>query len=177
MRVLAPAAGVQPCALPPGALLARYAAAGAYTDCYATHVDRAVSHAEYVEAFYTGPLFKVERLLLRLALARPSTDDEARRLADGAIVQFAAWRVEERAADQLLMRDFGGRTRSWLMVLPARPASAPGTLLYFGSALVPAVNASTGGSRTGFRFRALLGFHRLYSRALLGSARGRLERA
>jgi hypothetical protein len=157
-------------------MLARYAGAGGYADCYVAHVDRAVSQAEYVEAFYTGRLFKVERLLLRLALSRPSTDDEARRLAAGAIVDFAAWRVEDRAADQLLMRDVGGRTRSWLMALPASQGPEPVTSLFFGSAVVPRLHASTRKVGMGFFFHALLGFHKLYSRALLRSARSRLAR-
>jgi hypothetical protein len=54
---------IQVCALPQ-ALLAKYAQGGNYTDCYTTKVARPVSHAEYVEAFYTSALFKLERLLL-----------------------------------------------------------------------------------------------------------------
>jgi len=165
---------VRACTLPRDALLTRYADDGAYADCYVTHVGRAVSQAEYVEAFYTGALFKLERLLLRLALARQSTDDEAKRLAAGSIVDFAAWRVEDRAADQLLMRDVAGRTRSWLMVSPASQGPGVVTRLYFGSAVMPRVDRSTGEARMAFSFRALLGFHKLYSRALLGSARSRL---
>jgi hypothetical protein len=36
---------------------------GAYTDCYTTDVPLQVSHARYVEAFYTSWAFKLERLL------------------------------------------------------------------------------------------------------------------
>ena len=54
---------VHPCSLPADALLARYAGAG-YVDCYTAEVRRDVSHAEYVEAFYTGSVFKLERYLL-----------------------------------------------------------------------------------------------------------------
>ena len=163
---------VRPCPLPPRALLAKYAETG-YVDCYTAKVPRSVSHAEYVEAFYTGRLFKVERMLLGLFLSKPSTDIQARRLAAGEVGDFAAWRVEGRTADQLLMCDIGGRTRSWLMVASA-PLPAQ-TELYFGSAVVPVVNRATGKSGMGFVFKALLGFHRVYSRALLGSARSRLD--
>ena len=52
------------------------------------------------------------------------------------------------------------------------PAS---TRLYFGSAVVPELDAKTGQSSYGFGFHALLGFHRLYSRALLRSAVSRLS--
>ena len=136
-----------------------------------------MSHAEFVEAFYTGGLFKVERFLLRVFISKPSTDLQARQLAAGELNEFAAWRVEARAVDQLLMCAINGRTRSWLMV---SAAEVPGrTRLYFGSAVVTkvaAVNPSTGKSSMGFVFRARLGFHKLYSRALLSAAVKRLAR-
>ena len=156
------------------ALLTKYANSGAYTDCFVTEIARTVSHAEFVEAFYTVGLFKVERFLLHVFISRPSTDLHARQLAAGELNEFAAWRVEARAVDQLLLCAIDGRTRSWLMV---SAAEVPGrTRLYFGSAVVPAVNASTGKSSMGFVFKALLGFHQFYSRALLRSAAARLAR-
>ena len=91
-----------------------------------------MSHAEFVEAFYTGGLFEVERLLLRVFISRPSTDLQARQLAAGALNAFAAWRVEARAVDQLLLRAIDGRTRSWLMVSAAEEQGW--TRLYVGSA-------------------------------------------
>lgn len=168
---------VRVCALPEGALLGKYARGGAYTDCYAAEVARPVSQAEYVEAFYTGALFKLERLLLAWFASRPSTDAQVRELASGRVETFAAWRVEERSADQLLMCDLGGRTRSWLMVAPAGSGDSAITRLYFGSAVVPVVDNQSGRATLGFTFTALLGFHRLYSRALLSAARSRLTRS
>ena len=53
-----------------------------------------------------------------------------RELAQGRRETFAAWQVESRAPDQLLLCDFRGGTRSWLMVIARRE----GTLLHFGSA-------------------------------------------
>ena len=158
--------------LPPHALLARHAAAGAYTDCYAVDLPAPVEHARYVEAFYTSLGFRPERWLLKLALGKGATDEDARQLALGHCDTFAAWRVEARAPEQLLLCDtVGGRTRSWLMVEPLLPT---GTRLYFGSAVVPQVDRATGARRMGWTFAALLGFHRLYSRLLLGAARARL---
>jgi hypothetical protein len=173
---LRPVRSIRPCPLPPEALLARYVGAGAYTDCYATDLHGFVSHEEYVETFYTGTLFKIERLLLRLFLSKPSTDIQAKQLAAGEAANFAAWRVEDRTTNQLLMCDIGGRTRSWLMVSAASHGSTPTTRLYFGSAVVPTVSRAAGTQSMGFLFRALLGFHKIYSRALLGSARARLAR-
>ncbi|MDO8372388.1 MAG: hypothetical protein Q7T39_10710, partial [Polaromonas sp.] len=119
-----------------------------------------------------------ERLLLAWLVSKPSTDAQASQLASGTLDSFAAWSVEERCEDQLLMCDFQGRTRSWLMVVPAEGESAASTRLYFGSAVVPA-RAPRAGARTpglGLTFRLLLGFHKLYSRALLFSAKSRLMR-
>jgi hypothetical protein len=161
------------CPLPDDALLAAYQRHGAYTDCYATEVFRSVSHAQYVEAFYTGSVFKIERLLLSWFASRPSTDAQARELACGTLGTFSAWRVEARTADQLLMCDLSGRTRSWLMAAPVHATTS--TRLYFGSAVVPVRRQGGSGTPTmGFPFKALLGFHKLYSRVLLGAARSRL---
>ncbi|MDP9198138.1 MAG: hypothetical protein M3O07_02855 [Pseudomonadota bacterium] len=164
---------VHACPLPLDALTQGYREAGAYTDCYCTELPRTVTHAEYVEAFYTTALFKLERWLLRIAVSRPSTDAEARALARGGRDVFAAWTVEARAADQLLLCDFMGRTRSWLMV--ARAQAAGGTRLYFGSVVVPERNAKTGDTGMPATHRRLLGFHRLYSRMLLGAAARRFR--
>jgi hypothetical protein len=164
---------IQSCDLPPDAFLNRYVASGAFADCYATDVAGSVSHAEFVEAFYTTPLFKLERLLLRVFAARPSTDSQARQLARGEVSTFAAWSVEERSTDQLLLSDFTGRTRSWLKIAAASEIE---TRLYFGSAVLPVRHQETGRMRLGLTFRALLGFHKRYSRALLFSARRRLSR-
>ena len=130
-----------------------------------------MTQADYVEAFYTTWLFKLERLILTWLVDKPSTDEEARSLARGARDAFAAWSVEGRAGNQLLMCDFQSRTRSWLMVEPG----AASTRLYFGSGIVPRMVDGT--KRMGPGFRALLGFHKLYSRALLTAARTRLAKS
>jgi hypothetical protein len=96
---------VRPHALPANALLVRYAPEGGYADSFVTDVPFPVSHADYVEAFYTTWLFKLERLVL-LLVAKPSTDAHARQLARGERTMFAAWSVEARAPDQLLVCDF-----------------------------------------------------------------------
>ena len=169
---------IRSCELPSDALLTRYLASGAYADCYATEVARPVSHAEFVEAFYTTAVFKLERLILRVFASRPSTDVEAGQLARGDLSSFAAWSVEARSPNQLLLADYTGRTRSWLMVAiaPDSLQSIIGTRLFFGSAVVPMRNAKTGRASLGPVFSALLWFHKLYSRVLLRAARSRLSR-
>lgn len=164
---------IQPRPLPDDVLLKRYQDEGAYTDCYTTDVATAVSQSRFIEAFYTTHVFKLERLILRLAVSRPSTDAQAAQLAQGDIDSFAAWSVEARRENELLLCDLHGHTRSWLMTVPLDDGS--GTRLYFGSAVVPSHDPRTGETRMASGFRALLGFHKLYSRILLGAARARLE--
>ncbi len=168
-RIVGDPVRVVEAALPVGALLARYAGGRGYTDCFLALVPGRVTQAAFVEAFYTTPLFKLERLVLALLVSRPSTDLEARRLAAGGTDRFAAWTVEAREADQILLCDFMGSTRSWLM----SASDGDRTTLYFGSAIVP----RRGVSRPGPGFRVLTPFHRLYARALLRAAVWRLRAA
>lgn len=157
--------------VPAHALHAHYAAQGAYLDCYVTHVDAPVSHAQFVEAFYTTWLFKLERWILGWSVKKPSTDAQARELALWRRKAFAAWSEEARAENQLLMCDYLGHTRSWLMVRPHHG----GTRLYFGSVVTARRNERTGKLELGHVHRALMGFHKLYSRALLACAREKCD--
>ena len=136
---------IQRLPVPAKALHAHYGHESAYTDCYATSLGRPIALAEFVEAFYTTWLFKLERWILGWAVKKPSSEGEARQIARGEIAHFAAWTLEAREPDQLLMCDFVGATRSWFMVAP----EGAGTRLYFGSA-VTSRNAA---------YRALLSFH------------------
>jgi len=165
---------IRPGELPREALLGKYKQNGAYTDCYFIDIPRAVSQAEYVEAFYTTKLFKVERFILALLAQRPSTDAQAKLLALDEAKSFAAWSVEGRTPDQLLLCDFLGSTRSWLMSAVSNDGDSSTTRLYFGSAVVPKVDRVTGRASFGVAFHMLSGFHRIYSRALLRSACSRL---
>ena len=160
--------------LPARALLRRHADHGAYADCFVIELAALVPLRDYVAAFYATPLFKMERWLLHRLANRPSTDGDVLQLADGTATSFAAWRVEERLPDQLLMGDFTGRTKSWLMTEPVA-GQGPRTLLYFGSVIVPRVDAETGERSMGIGFHALLGFHKLYSRMLLRAAARRVR--
>jgi hypothetical protein len=155
------------CALPADSVLAAYAGSSAYTDCYVGVLPRAVAQSEYVEAFYTTPVFKIERWLIARFLSRPSTDAQIRQLANGELRAFAAWTVEQRKPDQLMLA--AGPTRSWLMA-SASNEHGGATTLYFGSAVLPGRSRSSGKSTMGWWFRALLGFHKLYSRVLLRAA-------
>jgi hypothetical protein len=74
---------VRPHPLPAHALLTRYSDNGAYADCFVADVAPGISHADYVTAFYTSWLFKLERLVLLCLVAKPSTDEQAGELARG----------------------------------------------------------------------------------------------
>lgn len=163
-------AGVTSCAVPNGALLGKYVMPGNYTDCYTACVNRKVELPEFVAAFYATPLFAMERVILKWVVSKPSNEADIRALADGTGVEFAAWSVETRKADELLLRDFRGRTRSWLKCCPDTAAGTGRTALFFGSAVVGAVDTGRGTGPSRVVFRALLPFHRLYSRGLLWSA-------
>ena len=163
---------IQKSPAPANALLHKYTSMpGAYTDSYLTEIPTQVSFSDYIFAFYTTPLFKVERLILSLTVRKPSTDTQARELSDAKRDSFAAWTVEARDENQILMCDFAGSTRSWLMTAPTET----GTRLYFGSAVVPHRIAKDGKPSLGFFFTALLGFHKVYSVLLLSSARSKLR--
>src|SRR5215211_6425384 len=122
---------------PATSMLDRYSTNGAYTDCYWTEVPKRVSFPEFIFAFYTTPLFKLERFILKIVVAKPSTDLQARELAEGLCNEFAAWHTEARSENEILMCDFRRCTRSWLTTVPTNTANGPRTQLYFGSAIVP----------------------------------------
>lgn len=111
---------------------------GHYGDCFSVSVDRAVTLGKFVLTFYTSPVLRIERLILRVLAGAASTDGEARELAEGRLETLAVWTVGARMVDQLLMCDRYGKTRSWFRVVPL---AAGGTVL--------------------------LGLHRMYSRVLL----------
>ena len=156
--------GVRPAPLPPDALLASYSNSGAYTDCYTVSLDRPATLSEFMQAFYTTRIFKLERWMLASTLRIPSSDDEAKSLAQGKVDHFSAWQVEARREDQAVLA--AGRTRSWFMVSP----TGQRTTLFFGSAIVP---RQRGG--LGWQFNLLLTFHNVYSRILLRAAAKNLQ--
>jgi hypothetical protein len=147
---------------------------GSYGDCFSLLADRPVSLEEFVFAFYTSPVFRIERFLLKVFVRAPSTDFEARAVASGSVSTFAAWYVGERTANQLLMCDRFEHTRSWFRVLPVEGGR---TSLQFGSAVAARRNQSGSKSGMGLSFRLLLVFHVLYSQILLLGAMRRLEQA
>ena len=169
---------VQACDVPLNSLLSRYQDGVGYADCYLAVLPFAVTQQSFIEAFYTSPLFKVERTLLQVLAAKPATDADVRLLAAGKAQIFSAWRVESQSDAELLLADFTGRTRSWLRATPVDgPQKSAGTRLYFGSAVLPRRSGAGAQSGMGWPFHALLGFHRLYARLLLGAAARRVRPA
>ena len=163
---------IEKCSVPADTMLGKYLVNGAYTDCYMTEISGQVSFPEFIFSFYTTALFKIERLILKLTVAKPSTDAQARQLAHSKTDKFAAWHVEDRSENEILMCDFLGRTRSWFKLIPV---SETCTRLYFGSAISSRQNLKTGKPSLAFGFKTLLGFHQIYSILLLYSARSRIR--
>lgn len=156
---------IQTLPLPPSAFLQPYEAGGAFVDCYGCKAARTVDLPALIQAFYSSPAFWAERQGLKLMNFHPGSRAQVAALAAGDVDTFSAWTVERRDDDQILLCDVKEQTRSWLMVAPA----GEGTQLYFGSAIVKKKDAS-GGEAIPLGFRVLMGFHKVYSRALLASA-------
>ena len=153
--------------IPKESLLRSYAQVGGhYTDCFGCETRRQVALRQYIYAFYTQPLFRAERLVLRFCARASSSDADVAALANGQVDTFAVWRVVTRTDTELLMQDKSGRTMSWLQVAEGQ--------LRFGSVVV-AVPGRGGKPTLGPVFQSLSGAHRLYSRALLAGAVRRLE--
>jgi hypothetical protein len=160
--------------LPEGALLKGYQSRGAYTDCLTRVVAGQVTLEQYVTAFYSSPAFRPERVILSVLLAMPSTDRDIGALAEGGSDRFAAWTVEGRLNDQILLCDYQSRTRSWLMVEPLFANGAALTRLYFGTAVTQVEQTAVRRTLASIIFHCLLWFHKIYARALIGSAAKRL---
>ena len=144
-----------------------------YTDCYLVNFDRPVTLAEYVFAFYTKPVFRLERFILKYLADRLSSDHKAKQLSEWAIDEFSARTVADRTPEQLLMRDLKGRTRSWFMIVPQNAAATTNSTFHFWFGVVPYQKTAMGDPRIGGGFRLLLGFHESYPRVLLYAAKVR----
>lgn len=167
---------VSVCNIPKNAFLSRYQNEGVYTDCFSTNINQDILFDEYIEAFYTTNLFRAERTILKLFLSKPSTDEDVHMLAQASTKIFTAWSVEAREANQIILSDYQGRTRSWLMCEHSTNNTERCTRLYFGSAVLP-IRINAGGNREfGGAYSVLLPFHKLYSRALLWSAGNQLSK-
>jgi len=145
-----------------------------YQDCYSVPVDRVVSLSEFIFEFYSSPVFRIERWLLRIVLGVKASDADLKALAAGVSQEFSVWRVADRTVTQLLLCDRFERTRSWLRVLPLGGGR---TLLQFGSAVAARRDSDTGALRLGTMLGSLLWVHALYSRALLWAALIGIRRA
>jgi hypothetical protein len=158
-------------------MLRKYKDGAGFVDCYVIEVPGLITQVNFIEAFYTSPLFKIERTILKYAVAKPATDVDVKQLAQGKLSKFSAWRVESQSASELLLADYTGSTRSWLMAVaaPNNVNAAQSTLLYFGSAVLARKRNSDGQLSMGWIFRSLLGFHRIYSRLLLKAASKRVR--
>ena len=138
-----------------------------HTDCFSVSIRKTISIESFVEAFYTSWLFKIERKILGMVMDKPSTDAQAIELSIGQRDQFSAWNLEYRDEHKVVLADFMGRTKSWLMVQNTDDTS---TRLFFGSAVMPRLNTDGSLGKQSLVFRLLGGFHLLYSRALLWAA-------
>ncbi|MDB9708066.1 hypothetical protein OAA76_05785 [Planktotalea frisia] len=145
--------------------------AGVYTDCFQTELPKGGTLESYINAFFNTWLFRIERMILSTAAKKPVSDEDIARLAQGTSNTMSAWQVERRDADQILLEVPQTPIRTWLM----RSGEGEKTQLYFGSAILPDAVDRNGNAKMPFLFHALLGFHKLYARALLFSAKRALR--
>ncbi|MBL4799533.1 MAG: hypothetical protein JKY50_19190 [Oleispira sp.] len=155
--------------LPSNALSVIYKEQGAFVDCYYIDIEKDIKLENYIQTFYTTALFKLERSLLSLVTFKRTHDDAAVKLSLGESDTYSIWTVEGREDNQIMLRDFSGNTRSWLMV--TKPSdNEVNTRLYFGSVVVPKGKTKNGQASFGVLFNLLGKFHHVYSRALLSAA-------
>jgi hypothetical protein len=154
-------------ALPDDSLLAGFAAASCYTDCFTADLPRAVSLSDLITAFYNSPAFRPERWVLH-AIGKGSGAADVQQLAAAQTNSFAAWNLVERTDTQILLEDFQKSTCSWLAIEPlaaTAPTIQPRTRIYFGSGVK---------APDGLLVKTLMPLHRWYAKTLLRSAAGSL---
>lgn len=155
---------------PTGSLIAPFLTLdGHYVDAFCVHVPARQYLRDFVSAFYTTRLFRMERTVLSVLARAPSSDADAMALAAGMADRFAVWTVEARREDEILLGDGSGRTKSWLHAAE----EGQGTRLWFGSVVVPTVREGKPPT-LGPVFHTLEGVHKMYARALLRAAAGNL---
>lgn len=155
-RYILDMAKIESITVPQRSLLADFGPAEAYRDCFRREVPGQISLAQFIERFYCSAAFRPERVLLGL-IGKGANDSNARAIASGTADSFAAWKVIERREDEILLQDFRGTTASWLSV----KLHGDTTTLLFGSWV--------GEPERGI-VKALMPFHRWYSRVLLGGS-------
>lgn len=167
---------VKKCQIPKDSFLDAYASLpGCHTDCFSVGVSDPVTLPDFIGAFFTSPVFRLERWVLAVFAAAKTTDMDIGNLASGKSDRLAMWVVEARKCDQIILAVGSGPIRSWLMVAP-NPNHAQGAILHFGSVVLPMTDAANGTPKIGLVFRLFLGFHKFYSRILLWSAKRNILR-
>ncbi|MFT6557059.1 hypothetical protein [Sneathiella sp.] len=140
---------------------------GCQTDAFCFKVDFSVSLEHFIHAFFDSPIFRLERLLIRILTRKQAGLIQVKKLASGTEKTFAVWQVAKRSNREILMKVGTGPIRSWLAAYPDQEGR---TSLYFGSAVLPTKGGKNGSQQVGFLFQATAWFHEFYSRLLLQSA-------
>jgi len=125
----------------------------------------------FINAFFNSWLFRIERLILKLTLKKPATDQDITKLANGMSNTMTAWRIEQRDDNQILLEVPDTPIRTWLM----REDAGDHTNLYFGIAILPMRTDKNGKPAMSHISIVLMGFHQLYARALLYLAKRALR--
>lgn len=140
---------------------------GGYCDCYVVDTQGDANLQNYISVFFETWIFKLELKLLSLFGLNRDRPDQVKQLAEGCVKTFAAWKVEGRTENDLLLAVGTGPIRTWLRV---EAHSENAVRFYFGSALLPLRTDRNGHPRLDAISMVLLPFHKLYSRILLRAA-------
>lgn len=138
-----------------------------HLDCFVADIDGAWSLEQFVGVFYRTWLFRAERFVLKHVMRLPSTDSDLESLLDGNQEKFAAWSIERRTANELLMCDIASKTKSWFMVTQTGDSAKQRTLVHFGTVVVATPDRRSGEPKLGTLFRLFMPLHLLYARSLL----------
>ena len=165
---------------PEGALIRRYTTnPGGYSDRFYVDIPADVTLSDYILAFFSTPIFRMERLILNLVPSGRSNEQCVLDLASGTGDKMAGWKTEKRDENQLLLAVGDGPIRTWLMVQGTQSSETTPTKttrLYFGSAVLPTSMTKDGHPKLAIVFKLFSGLHIFYSRLLLWWAARDLRR-
>ena len=165
---------------PEGAFISQYSTThGGYSDCYYVDIQKDVALSDYILAFFSTPIFRMERLILNLVPSGRSNEQCVLDIASGTGDKMAGWKTEKRDENQLLLAVGDGPIRTWLMVQGKQSSETTPTKttrLYFGSAVLPTSMTKDGRPKLAIVFKLFSGLHIFYSRLLLWWAARDLRR-
>lgn len=156
--------------VPEGSFLKAYEGReGCETDCFQADVPGHPDIDRFVHIFFDTWVFRIERRLLALLGEDYATSEDVAALAGRSSDTLAAWTVQDRSADEIILAFKRPRGRTWLQATQL-DGSLGSTRLRFGSALLPNIDSEGQTASISWGLKIGLPLHRLYARLLLAAA-------